>query len=212
MPGKQMAIDAELNAGHIDEPTARRRRDSIMKEADFYGAMDGASKFIRGDAIAGILIALINIVGGIIIGVVQNGLDLSTALENYTVLTIGDGLVGQIPALVISAAAGMLVTRVPDNDSQGLHGQFGSQLFSSPRALMMLSASLFLFVFIPGPAASFFILGGIVGIAAWQNRHNDSYIGGSGPEGKPTVVQTVEPSMHQEQRRSLTRRPRSRAS
>ena len=187
MPGKQMAIDAELNAGHIDEPTARRRRDSIMKEADFYGAMDGASKFIRGDAIAGILITLINIVGGIIIGVVQNGLDLSTALENYTVLTIGDGLVGQIPALVISAAAGMLVTRVPDNDSQGLHGQFGSQLFSSPRALMMLSASLFLFVFIPGLRLPFFILGGIVGIAAWQNRHNDSYIGGSGPEGKPTV-------------------------
>ena len=187
MPGKQKAIDAELKAGHIDEPTARRRRDSIMKEADFYGAMDGASKVIRGDAIAGILITLINIVGGIIIGVVQNGLDLSTALENYTVLTIGDGLVGQIPALVISAAAGMLVTRVPDNDSQGLHGQFGSQLFSSPRALMMLSASLFLFVFIPGLRLPFFILGGIVGIAAWQNRHNDSYIGGSGPEGKPTV-------------------------
>ena len=149
--------------------------------------MDGASKFIRGDAIAGILITLINIVGGIIIGVVQNGLDLSTALENYTVLTIGDGLVGQIPALVISAAAGMLVTRVPDNDSQGLHGQFGSQLFSSPRALMMLSASLFLFVFIPGLRLPFFILGGIVGIAAWQNRHNDSYIGGSGTEGKPAV-------------------------
>ena len=98
MPGKQMAIDAELNAGHIDEPTARRRRDSIMREADFYGAMDGASKFIRGDAIAGILITLINIVGGIIIGVVQNGLDLSTALENYTVLTIGDVWSGRFNA------------------------------------------------------------------------------------------------------------------
>lgn len=187
MPGKQMAIDAELNAGHIDEPTARRRRDAIMREADFYGAMDGASKFIRGDAIAGILITLINIVGGIIIGVVQNGLDLSTALENYTVLTIGDGLVGQIPALVISAAAGMLVTRVPDNDEQGLHGQFGAQLFSSPRALMMLSASLFLFVLIPGLRLPFFILGGIVGVAAWQNRHNESYIGGSGSDGKSAV-------------------------
>ncbi|MGB0640629.1 MAG: FHIPEP family type III secretion protein, partial [Myxococcota bacterium] len=129
MPGKQMAIDAELNSGHIDERTARIRRDAVTREADFYGAMDGASKFIRGDAIAGILITLINIVGGIIIGVVQNGLDLSTALENYTVLTIGDGLVGQIPALVISAAAGMLVTRVPDAQDRGLHGQFGEQLF-----------------------------------------------------------------------------------
>jgi len=183
MPGKQMAIDAELNSGHIDEPTARHRRDKVMREADFYGAMDGASKFIRGDAIAGILITLINIVGGIIIGVVQNDLDLATALQNYTVLTIGDGLVGQIPALVISAAAGMLVTRVPDAESTGLHGQFGAQLFSSPRALMMLSASLFLFVFIPGLRLPFFILGGIVGVIAWQNRGNDSYIGGSGPDG-----------------------------
>ena len=177
MPGKQMAIDAELNAGHIDDKTARRRRDAVMREADFYGAMDGASKFIRGDAIAGILITLINIVGGIIIGVVQNGLDIGTALENYTVLTIGDGLVGQIPALVISAAAGMLVTRVPDADSKGLHGQFGAQLFSSPRALGLLSASLFMFVLIPGLRLPFFILGSIIGYVAWQNRGKSSYLG-----------------------------------
>lgn len=183
MPGKQMAIDAELNSGAIDDKVARVRRDLVMREADFYGAMDGASKFIRGDAIAGILITLINIVGGIIIGVVQNGLDLGTALENYTVLTIGDGLVGQIPALVISAAAGMLVTRVPDADQKGLHGQFGAQLFSSPRALMLLSGSLFTFVLIPGLRLPFFILGGIVGVVAWQNRHNDSYLGGTGSEG-----------------------------
>ena len=183
MPGKQMAIDAELNSGAIDDKVARVRRDLVMREADFYGAMDGASKFIRGDAIAGILITLINIVGGIIIGVVQNGLDLGTALENYTVLTIGDGLVGQIPALVISAAAGMLVTRVPDADQKGLHGQFGAQLFSSPRALMLLSGSLFTFVLIPGLRLPFFILGGIVGVVAWQNRNNDSYLGGTGSEG-----------------------------
>ena len=183
MPGKQMAIDAELNAGHIDDKTARRRRDSVMREADFYGAMDGASKFIRGDAIAGILITLINIVGGIIIGVVQNGLDIGTALENYTVLTIGDGLVGQIPALVISAAAGMLVTRVPDSESKGLHGQFGSQLFSSPRALMLLSASLFMFVFIPGLRLPFFILGSIIGVVAWQNRDKQGFLSEGGASG-----------------------------
>ena len=184
MPGKQMAIDAELNSGHIDEPTARKRRDHIMREADFYGAMDGASKFIRGDAIAGILITLINIVGGIIIGVVQNGLDIGTAIENYTILTIGDGLVGQIPALVISAAAGMLVTRVPDENSPGLHSQFGSQLFSSPRALMLLSVSLFLFVFIPGLRLPFFILGSIAGVVAWQTRHNDTSSADGGADGQ----------------------------
>ena len=189
MPGKQMAIDAELNSGHIDERTARIRRDAVTREADFYGAMDGASKFIRGDAIAGILITLINIVGGIIIGVVQNGLDLSTALENYTVLTIGDGLVGQIPALVISAAAGMLVTRVPDAQDRGLHGQFGEQLFSSPRAMSMLAASLFLFVLIPGLRLSFTILGGIAAVVAWQTRGKEgiafaSDAQASGPEGE----------------------------
>ena len=186
MPGKQMAIDAELNAGHIDDKMARTRRDAVMREADFYGAMDGASKFIRGDAIAGILITLINIVGGIIIGVIQNGLDLGTAVENYTVLTIGDGLVGQIPALVISAAAGMLVTRVPDSDSRGLHGQFGDQLFSSPRALMLLSASLFLFVLIPGLRLPFFILGSLVGFIAWQNKDKSSFFG-EDPGGSPVV-------------------------
>jgi len=191
MPGKQMAIDAELNAGHIDEKMARKRRDSVMREADFYGAMDGASKFIRGDAIAGILITLINIVGGIIIGVIQNGLDIGTAMQNYTVLTIGDGLVGQIPALVISAAAGMLVTRVPDKESRGLHGQFGDQLFSSPRALMLLSGSLFLFVLIPGLRLPFSILGTVFGYIAWQSRDKPSFFsddaggGGSvvGPDG-----------------------------
>jgi flagellar biosynthesis protein FlhA len=172
MPGKQMAIDAELNAGHIDEKQARKRRDLVSREADFYGAMDGASKFIRGDAIAGILITLINIVGGIIIGVVQNDLSLAVALENYTVLTIGDGLVGQIPALVISAAAGMLVTRVPDREDQTLHGQLTEQLLSSPKALGILSITLFGFVLIPGLRLPFFVVGGVAGVIAWQRRNH----------------------------------------
>ncbi len=112
MPGKQMAIDADLNAGLIGEADARRRRSEVGKEAEFYGAMDGASKFVRGDAIAGIIIVLINIVGGLTIGVFQHGLDIATAAQNYTLLTVGDGLVAQVPALVISTAAGILVTRV----------------------------------------------------------------------------------------------------
>lgn len=144
MPGKQMAIDAELNAGLINEIEARKRREEITREADFYGAMDGASKFIRGDAIAGIVITIVNILGGIIIGVFQEGLTFADAAQVYTVLTIGDGLVSQIPALIISAAAGMLVTRVVDDDKKGLAGQFGKQLFSSHRALALLAGALVL--------------------------------------------------------------------
>ena len=111
MPGKQMAIDADLNAGLINEEQARTRRSTIAREADFYGAMDGASKFVRGDAIAGIIITIVNIIGGFIIGMAQLGMDLTTALTTYTTLTIGDGLVSQIPALMISTGAGILVSR-----------------------------------------------------------------------------------------------------
>src|SRR5882757_8523331 len=111
MPGKQMAIDAELNAGAIDEPTARNRRRKVEEEADFYGAMDGASKFVRGDAVAGILITVINVVGGIAIGILQKNMPVAEALQKYTLLSIGDGLVAQIPALITSTAAGILVTR-----------------------------------------------------------------------------------------------------
>ena len=116
LPGKQMAIDADLNSGLISEDEAKERRKMVAKESDFYGAMDGASKFIRGDAIAGILITVVNIIGGILIGVVMNDMNFADALQAYTVLTIGDGLVGQIPALVISGAAGLLITRVPGED------------------------------------------------------------------------------------------------
>ena len=119
MPGKQMAIDADLNAGLIGEDEARKRRTEVAQEADFYGSMDGASKFVRGDAVAGILIMVINIIGGLVVGVVQHGLDFSTAGKNYTLLAIGDGLVAQIPALVISTAAGVVVSRVATDEDMG---------------------------------------------------------------------------------------------
>ena len=142
MPGKQMAIDAELNAGLIKEEQAKTRREELSKEADFYGSMDGASKFVRGDAIAGIIITLVNIVGGIGIGVMQRGMDVSQALQTYTILSIGDGLVSQIPALVVSTAAGILVTR--SSDKQSLGPMLTSQLFFHPRVLSVLSISMLL--------------------------------------------------------------------
>ncbi len=138
MPGKQMAIDADLNAGVIDQDEARSRRQEIGEEADLYGSMDGASKFVRGDAIAGILILFINIVGGLIIGTSQHDLSLSTAVHNYTLLTIGDGLVAQIPSLLLSTAVAIIVTRV--SSSQDMRQQVASQLFSDPRALIVTGA------------------------------------------------------------------------
>ncbi|RLB42911.1 MAG: flagellar biosynthesis protein FlhA [Deltaproteobacteria bacterium] len=161
MPGKQMSIDADLNAGLIDEAEARARRAEIAKEAEFYGAMDGASKFVRGDAIAGIIITLINIIGGLVIGVIQKHLDLSTAVQNYTLLTIGDGLVSQIPALIISTAAGILVSRAASEANMGFEvvRQFGVQ----PRAMRIASGIIFLFALAPGmPAVPFLLLSATV--------------------------------------------------
>jgi flagellar biosynthesis protein FlhA len=172
MPGKQMAIDAELNAGLIDEKVARRRRAEVAREADFYGAMDGASKFIKGDAIAAILIMLINILGGVIIGVVMNGSDLTTALANYTILTIGDGLVSQFPALIVSAAAGVLVTRVGDIEQHKLDEQVSAQLLGNPRVIAVLAVLLCGFVFIPGLRVVFALLAAVVGAFAWSMRAN----------------------------------------
>ncbi len=140
MPGKQMAIDAELNAGLIKEEQARKRRDDLSREADFYGSMDGASKFVRGDAIAGIIITLVNIIGGIGIGVIQRGMDVTQALQTYTILSIGDGLVSQIPALVISTAAGILVTRSAEKVSLGT--TLTNQVFLQPKVLSMLSITM----------------------------------------------------------------------
>jgi len=161
MPGKQMSIDADLNAGLIDEGEARRRRRDIQLEADFYGAMDGASKFVRGDAIAGLLITGINLVGGLLIGVFYNGMEVAEAARTYTILTVGDGLVSQIPALVISTAAGVLTTRA--GGTQDLSSLVTDELFKHRRALVLVSAVLFLFAFLPGmPAWLFLGLGGIM--------------------------------------------------
>ena len=157
MPGKQMAIDAELNAGLIDEAKATQRRMKIQKEADFYGAMDGASKFVRGDAIAGLLITAINVIGGIAIGVVQKGMPLLHALQRYTLLSIGDGLVSQIPSLIVSIGAGMLITRTSESSNLGEH--FQKQLFFSPKAIKIVATMMLIFALMPGmPFLPFFSL------------------------------------------------------
>ncbi|WP_445947451.1 FHIPEP family type III secretion protein, partial [Shewanella sp.] len=148
MPGKQMAIDADLNAGVLTQEQARIRRAEVTKEADFYGAMDGASKFVKGDAIAGIMILVINILGGFIIGMLQHGLDFSTAAEIYTLLTIGDGLVAQIPGLLLSIAAALMVTR--QNESGDMGKMLISQMFESPKALAIASGLLFTMGIVPG--------------------------------------------------------------
>jgi len=160
MPGKQMAIDADLSAGLLTDKEAKVRRLKISREADFYGSMDGASKFVRGDAVAGIMIVLVNIFGGLIIGVWQQGMPLMNALSNYTLLTIGEGLVAQIPALVISTAAGILVTRSADENSFGqeLTGQF----LNYPKAFFVSSGVMLLFALIPGlPHFAFLLLSGV---------------------------------------------------
>lgn len=166
MPGKQMAIDADLNAGLIGEDVARKRRAEVAQEADFYGSMDGASKFVRGDAVAGLLILVINIIGGLIVGMAQHGLDFSQAATSYTLLAIGDGLVAQIPALVISTAAGVIVSRVTTDEDVG--GQLTGQLFANPQVLFLTAGVIGLMGLIPGmPNIAFLIIaGGLV----WLGR------------------------------------------
>ncbi len=160
MPGKQMAIDADLNAGLIGDEEARRRRKVVALEADFYGAMDGASKFVRGDAVAGILITVINIVGGLIIGVAQQGLPIDVAARTYTLLTVGDGLVAQIPGLIISTAAGLVVSNV--NSETGLSSSLANQFIVNPKPILISSAILFIFGIIPGlPHLAFFMLSAV---------------------------------------------------
>lgn len=157
MPGKQMAIDADLNAGIIDQEEAKQRREDVASEADFYGAMDGASKFVRGDAIAGILILVLNIIGGLIVGMVQHELEFQDALEKYILLTIGDGLVAQIPSLLLSTSAAIMVTRV--NSSEDMRNQVMRQMFDSPKALAVSALVLFIMGSIPGmPHVSFLSL------------------------------------------------------
>ena len=159
MPGKQMAIDADLNAGLINEDQARKRRLQVSQEAEFYGSMDGASKFVRGDAIAGLIIMVINIIGGLIVGVVQHDMSFAAAGKNYTLLTIGDGLVAQIPSLVISTAAGVIVSRVATDEDIGT--QLTGQLFTNPKVLMITGSILVLMGLIPNmPHFAFLLLGG----------------------------------------------------
>jgi len=167
MPGKQMAIDADLNAGLIGEDEARKRRATIAEEADFFGSMDGASKFVRGDAVAGILIMLINVVGGLFVGVLQHDMDIAAAAKTYTLLTIGDGLVAQIPALIISIAAGMVVTRV--GDGQDVSQQFIAQLFTNPRLIFLTAGIIGLLGLIPGmPNFVFLLLAVILAAIGWR--------------------------------------------
>lgn len=167
MPGKQMSIDADLNAGLISDTDARRRRVEIEQEANFYGAMDGASKFVRGDAIAGILIVLVNIIGGLIIGVLQMGMPVVDAARNYTLLTVGDGLVTQVPALIVSTAAGLLVTRTATSTELG--DEVKSQVFTQPRAMATAAIMLFVFALIPGmPKVSFVIVAAIIAFIAYR--------------------------------------------
>lgn len=166
IPGKQMSIDADLNAGIINEKDARDRRRKLEAEADFYGSMDGAIRFVRGDAIAGILITLINVIGGFAIGVFQQGMAAGEAAQIYTLLTIGDGLVTQLPALIVSTAAGLVVTRAVSDDN--LAGDLINQLLDHPKAFVIASTTLFLFGLIPGlPHFPFFLLASLSGAVAY---------------------------------------------
>lgn len=169
MPGKQMAIDADLNTGLINDKEARQRRENISREAEFYGAMDGASKFVKGDAIAGLLINGINILAGFIIGVAEKGMTFTDALHNYTILTIGDGLVSQIPALIIATAAGLVVTRSASGSALDI--QMKTQLLANPRVLGTVAGAVLLFALVPGmPFFPFLVLGTTLGVGSYLTK------------------------------------------
>lgn len=196
MPGKQMAIDADLNAGLIGEDEAKKRRSEVTQEADFYGSMDGASKFVRGDAVAGLMIMALNVVGGLLVGVIQHGMPVGQAAETYTLLTIGDGLVAQIPALVISTAAGVIVTRVSTDQDVG--EQMVTQLFSNPRVMILSASVLGLLGLVPGMPNLVFLLftAALLGIAYWiskrEGRATPSQAEQAIPEAPPVVEATWE--------------------
>lgn len=171
MPGKQMAIDADLNAGLIDDKEAKRRRAEVAQEADFYGSMDGASKFVRGDAIAGILITAINVIGGIIIGVAQKDMSFSDAARTFTLLTVGDGLIAQIPALIISTAAGIITTR--NTNSEALGDQVNKEMAAQPRAFYITAGAMMAFALIPGfPGLPFMLIAGMIAFAGFKIERN----------------------------------------
>ncbi len=174
MPGKQMAIDADLNAGLINEQEAKKRRAEVAQEADFYGSMDGASKFVRGDAIAGILITAINVIGGIIIGVAQNDMSFSDAARTFTLLTVGDGLIAQIPALIISTAAGIITTR--NSNSEALGKQVGEEFTAHPKAFYITAGCMAMFGLIPGfPGLPFMAMAGMIGFAGFKIQKNQEH-------------------------------------
>src|SRR5579859_2295461 len=193
MPGKQMAIDAEMNAGSINEDTARTRRRAVQQEADFYGAMDGASKFVKGDAIAAIMIMAINIVAGFVIGVVQLKMQLGDALSTYTLLTVGEGLTSQIPALLISTATGMIVTRAASEPGSNLGKDVTSQLFSNPRVLAIVGALLLLMSFVPGlPKIPFIVIGLLMLGAAQMLRGKAKQLAAASASNAPTSAHEPE--------------------
>lgn len=193
MPGKQMAIDADLNAGAITQEEARQRRDDVSSEADFYGAMDGASKFVRGDAVAGILILLINIIGGLGVGLLQHGLSFSQAVHNYSLLTIGDGLVAQIPSLVLSTSAAIIVTRV--STAQDMGEQVLQQLFGNSKALLVTAGIVGSLGLVPGmPNMVFLLLASMFAGAAFMvsRRHDETQTDESKPRDQEQVTEPTE--------------------
>ncbi len=169
MPGKQMAIDADLNAGLITDDEARRRRAEIAQEADFYGSMDGASKFVRGDAIAAIVIVLINLIGGLAVGIMQMRMPFSEAIQHFSLLTIGDGLAAQIPALLISVATGILVTRAASDKDLG--ADISNQILKQRKAPLVAGGAILAFALVPGlPKIPFIVIGGLLFFIGWQLR------------------------------------------
>ncbi len=174
MPGKQMAIDADLNAGQLTDEEARQRREDISREADFYGAMDGASKFVKGDAIAGIVIVLINLIGGLVVGMVQQGMSFTDAAQHFSLLTVGDGLSAQIPALLISTATGILVTRTASEKDLG--SEVASQILAQHKAPLVAAAVICSFALVPGlPKIPFLVIGGIFAAVGWVLKDHDLF-------------------------------------
>jgi len=187
LPGKQMSIDSDLSSGLIDETEARKRRKDLAREAEFYGAMDGASRFTQRDAVAAILITGINIIAGFLIGVLQHGMDLAKALQTYTILTIGDGLVTVIPALMISISGGLIVTRASSDDRLG--ADFAKQLFGSPQPLFLASGVLVVLAAFPGlPSIPFLVLGSGLGFSAWNMRKKEAAAEKSAAVAKPSAA------------------------
>ncbi|MBC7502940.1 MAG: flagellar biosynthesis protein FlhA [Herminiimonas sp.] len=198
MPGKQMAIDADLNAGLIAEAEARRRRTEVAQEAEFYGAMDGASKYVRGDAIAGIIVTVVNIIGGLLVGLLQHDLSFATALKNYTLLAIGDGLVAQIPSLIISTAAGIVVSRVASDEDIG--GQLVGQLFAKPKVLYITAAIIGGMGAIPGmPHVAFLLLAGLLAGAGYVQANRQKVVPEIAPEAAaPSAAPEMEEATMQD--------------